>query len=62
MTVEKDGFTRFAPAAKGRDRYLTMDKSQAIRVIEAQRCLASQPQLRSSQFDAGYGVMLSAAR
>ncbi|PQO31881.1 nucleoside hydrolase [Bremerella cremea] len=45
VSVDKDGFTRFVPEEKGRDRYLTMDKQQAIRVIETQRALVSQPPL-----------------
>lgn len=43
VAVDDDGFTRFQPQANGRDRYLTMDKDQAIRVIETQRSLVSQP-------------------
>lgn len=43
VTVDDDGFTRFEPQADGRDRYLTMNDAQRIRVIEAQRYLASQP-------------------
>ena len=43
VSVDDDGYTRFVPQAKGRDRYLTMGDSQAIRVIEAQRALVSQP-------------------
>ncbi|PQO31500.1 nucleoside hydrolase [Blastopirellula marina] len=45
VTVEEDGFTKFQPEANGRDCYLTMDDQQAIRVIEAQRSLVSQPPL-----------------
>lgn len=45
VSVDMDGFTRFVPEEKGRDRYLTMDKQQAIRVIETQRALVSQPPL-----------------
>ncbi|PQO38843.1 nucleoside hydrolase [Blastopirellula marina] len=45
VSVDDDGFTRFQPQVDGRDRYLTMDKDQAIRVIETQRCLVSQPPL-----------------
>jgi len=43
VSVDDDGFTRFAPQTEGRDRYLTMNREQAVRVIEAQRCLVSQP-------------------
>ncbi|MFI4875480.1 MAG: nucleoside hydrolase, partial [Blastopirellula sp. JB062] len=45
VAVEQDGFTRFQPQANGRDRYLTMNEAQAVRVIEAQRSLVSQPPL-----------------
>lgn len=43
VTVEKDGFTQFRPVKDGRDRYLKMSDKQALRVIEAQRRLVSQP-------------------
>ena len=43
VSVENDGFTTFAPQAEGRDRYLAMSREQAVRVIEAQRGLVSQP-------------------
>lgn len=45
VSVDDDGFTRFQPAAQGRDRYLTMNGQQTIRVIETQRALVSQPPL-----------------
>jgi hypothetical protein len=43
VEVEPDGFTRFVPAADGRDRYLTVNKDQIVRVKEALAQLASQP-------------------
>ena len=43
VTVEKDGFTTFTPQSNGRDRYLMMDRKQAIRVIATQRTLVSAP-------------------
>ncbi len=43
VTVDEDGFTQFHPDSNGRDRYLKMSDEQAIRVIEAQRSLVSQP-------------------
>ncbi len=43
VTVEGDGFTRFTPAAQGRDRFLTLTPTQAARVREALVQLASQP-------------------
>jgi inosine-uridine preferring nucleoside hydrolase len=43
VTVEQDGFTRFDPAADGRDQFLILDQSQAPRVREALVQLASQP-------------------
>ncbi|WP_417740532.1 nucleoside hydrolase [Rosistilla oblonga] len=46
VVVEDDGFTRFEPSENGRDRYMTLSPKQRIRVIEAQRCLVSQPPLR----------------
>jgi purine nucleosidase len=45
VTVDDDGFTQFQPAPNGRDRYLTMTREQAIRVIETLRSLVSQPPL-----------------
>jgi inosine-uridine nucleoside N-ribohydrolase len=51
VEVDDDGFTRFLPTeagnATGNHRYLTMTPSQAIRVIEVQRALVSQPPLRN---------------
>ncbi|MCA9140971.1 MAG: nucleoside hydrolase [Planctomycetales bacterium] len=41
--VDEKGFTEFVPAPDGRDRYLTMSDHQAIRVVETQRSLCSQP-------------------
>lgn len=46
VSVDDDGFTRFVPTQPGRDRYLTMTSDQALRVIEAQRTLVSQPPSR----------------
>lgn len=43
VSVDDDGFTRFQPQVNGRDRYLTMDEGQTIRVIETQRSFVSQP-------------------
>ncbi len=43
VSVDDDGFTRFTQQPEGRDRYLTMNREQALRVIEAQRSLVSQP-------------------
>lgn len=43
VEVEDDGFTTFTPSPSGRDRFLTMSESQALRVIEVQRALVSQP-------------------
>lgn len=43
VTVDEQGYTQFVPAAEGRDRYLLMSDEQRIRVVEAQRVLASQP-------------------
>jgi hypothetical protein len=43
VTVETDGFTRFVANPNGRDRFLTLDPTQAIRVKEALVQLASQP-------------------
>lgn len=51
VEVDDDGFTRFLPAdsshASGNHRYLIMTPEQAIRVIEVQRALVSQPPLRN---------------
>jgi hypothetical protein len=43
VTVEDDGFTRFAPAPNGRDRFLILNETQAARVKEAFVQLASEP-------------------
>lgn len=43
VTVEPDGYTRFAPGPGGRDRFLTLDELQAPRVREALVQLTSQP-------------------
>lgn len=43
VTVEDDGFTRFTPKPDGRDRYLILEGSQAVRVKEAFVQLASEP-------------------
>ena len=43
VSVGGDGFTTFTPAENGRDRFLTMDAQQMIRVVETQRALVSQP-------------------
>lgn len=46
VTVADDGFTRFEPDERGRDRYLIMNQIQAARVREALRYLVSQPPVR----------------
>jgi len=46
VTVEPDGFTRFTPAADGRDRFLILKENQIARVKEALVQLASQPPKR----------------
>ncbi|MFG0268050.1 MAG: nucleoside hydrolase [Rhodopirellula sp. JB055] len=43
VVVDEKGFTEFHPHANGRDRLLEMTPEQAIRVIEVQRALSSQP-------------------
>lgn len=43
VTVEGDGFTRFAPEANGRDRFLILRASAVARVKEALVQLSSQP-------------------
>jgi inosine-uridine nucleoside N-ribohydrolase len=43
VTVEDDGFTRFTPKKGGRDRFLILDATQAIRAREAMVQLCSQP-------------------
>jgi hypothetical protein len=51
VEVDDDGFTRFLPSESGNftgnHRYLTMTSEQAMRVIEVQRALVSQPPLRN---------------
>tara|TARA_R110002049_G_scaffold27321_2_gene94082 strand:- start:190858 stop:191898 length:1041 start_codon:yes stop_codon:yes gene_type:complete len=51
VSVEADGFTVFNEDANGRDRYLKMTPDQAIRVIEAQRLLVSQPPIHNVNHD-----------
>ncbi|MCC9601346.1 nucleoside hydrolase [Stieleria sp. JC731] len=46
VTVDDEGYTEFKPGKDGRDRLLTMDERQAVRVIEVQRALSSQPPCR----------------
>ncbi len=46
VAVDHDGFTRFTPGVLGRDRYLKMDRRQAVRVVATQRTLVSQPPRR----------------
>jgi hypothetical protein len=43
VTVEPDGFTKFTPQEKGRDRYLILNDVQGARVREALVQLSSQP-------------------
>jgi purine nucleosidase len=43
VTVEADGFTRFAEAAQGRHRYLVLPPDRKARVLEALVQLSSQP-------------------
>lgn len=43
VTVEGDGFTRFAPQANGRDRFLKLDATQLVRVRETLVQLCTQP-------------------
>jgi hypothetical protein len=43
VTVESDGFTQFTSKTGGRDRYLTLDEKQILRLKEALVQLASQP-------------------
>jgi hypothetical protein len=47
--VEEDGFTRFSPAAGGRDRFLILNENQISRVKEALVQLASEPPTRSAK-------------
>ncbi|PHQ36770.1 nucleoside hydrolase [Rhodopirellula bahusiensis] len=48
VVVDEKGFTEFHADANGRDRLLEMGPEQAIRVIEVQRALSSQPPRHSS--------------
>jgi hypothetical protein len=43
VRVEDDGYVTFEPQAKGRDRFLTMNQEQAIRIRATLRHLVSQP-------------------
>jgi hypothetical protein len=43
VVVEEDGFTKFTPKPDGRDRYLTLDEKQIVRLKEALVQLSSQP-------------------
>jgi inosine-uridine nucleoside N-ribohydrolase len=43
VSVEADGFTRFTPQPKGRDRFLKLDATQLVRVREVLVQLCSQP-------------------
>jgi inosine-uridine nucleoside N-ribohydrolase len=43
VVVEKDGFTRFTPAAGGKHRYLILRPEERARVLEALVQLSSQP-------------------
>lgn len=43
VTVEEDGFTRFVAAPNGRDRFLILNETQAVRVKEAFVQLVSEP-------------------
>ncbi|WP_010582472.1 nucleoside hydrolase [Schlesneria paludicola] len=43
IAVEGDGFTKFAPDAQGRHRYLKLTETQRTRVLEALVQLSSQP-------------------
>ncbi len=46
VTVEKDGFTRFQPDQKGRDRFLILNPAQIARTREALVQLVTQPPSR----------------
>ncbi|TWT56386.1 Inosine-uridine preferring nucleoside hydrolase [Allorhodopirellula solitaria] len=46
VTVADDGFTSFAAAPGGRDRYLVLPKKSVSRVVTIQRALVSQPPLK----------------
>lgn len=43
VKVDDDGYLYFTPAAEGRDRYLQINDSQALRVRESLRYLVTQP-------------------
>jgi inosine-uridine nucleoside N-ribohydrolase len=43
VTVEADGATTFVPEAEGRDRFLTVDATQAVRGVECFVQLCSEP-------------------
>ena len=45
VSVADDGFTSFKPVKNGRDRYMIMNSTQAVRIREALRSLVSQPPL-----------------
>ncbi len=47
VSVADDGYTSFAPAPDGRDRYLILPPAAAVRVIVTQRALVSQPPVAS---------------
>ncbi len=50
VTVEKDGFTRYAENARGRSRYLVLpDDARRARVLEALVQLSSQPPCPNSE-------------
>src|SRR5204862_5719655 len=46
VTVDADGFTRFTPDAKGRDRFLILKPEQRERTREAMAQLVTQPPSR----------------
>jgi purine nucleosidase len=43
VSVEPDGFTRFAQTPRGKDRYLILRPTQRLRILEALVQLSSQP-------------------
>lgn len=43
VTIEDDGFSRFAPKADGKNRYLTVNSEQRARVVECFVQLCSEP-------------------
>jgi purine nucleosidase len=49
VTVDNDGFTRFAPDGKGRDRFLTLTPIQQARTREALVQLTSEPPKAAGQ-------------